>query len=409
MQSRIQSRPDGKSQLLWVGIDVAKLTFEAAVNHSSTADKRGRLQTRGFERTREGAAELLAWANQVIADTHIECTLAVAAEATGSYSSQIGQWIAQLDPTVHFSILNPKQVKDYARSLEMRNKTDKTDARAIARFATERNPAPVEKTNRAYQQLRQLVDERNSLIKAAVAKQNRAHDSEPIALIEKLRAKRKQRDEADINTLDKAIATLVETDEQLRTDIQLLRSIPGVGIVTATTVLAHVGDLRRFAQTRQIAAFIGLSPRLHESGTSVNKHATICRMGSALARANLFMATLSAVKKDGPLARFYNQLVARGKPKKAALVAVARKIAVLMRRVIIDQKPYDPNHQTYLHHAAHQKPQTTEKNPLEQTHQNGSKQHTDNRRQPQPACGKLVRNTPKKPTETPKPDEFLVT
>jgi transposase len=334
----------GNHQLLWSGLDVAKASFEVAIHHQAFADAKGRMMTREFPRTVDGVADLFTWVSEMTARLGQPMAPGFAMEATGNYSCELAKWLIARSPDCHVSILNPKQVKDYAQSLEMRNTTDVTAARAIARFATERNPLPYAPLDSTLEQLRQLVRERASIKHAIVAENNRAEEIPATPLIAKLQKKRVAHLEKDVEAIEKAMQQIVAQNPRLKADVALLRTIPGVGPIVSVTVLAEMGDLRRFARSRQLSAFAGLSPRLHNSGTSVHTPARMCKVGSPHVRAVLYMAAMVAVSRDNQLARFYRHLVEEGKTKMAALGAVMRKLLVLMRALLISETPYDDSH-----------------------------------------------------------------
>jgi transposase len=340
----ITSAASGNHEKLWVGLDVAKADFEAAIYHEMFTDAKGRLTTRKFSRTIDGVAGFLTWVTEMTGRLDSSVTPAFAMEATGNYSCELTDWLLALRPGCHVSILNPKKVKDFAQSLDARNITDSTAARAIARFAAERKPRAVEPQDPKLEQLRQLERERVSIKEAIVAETNRAEQIPANSLIAKLHKKRIAHMEKDVAAIEKAMQQLVAQDPGLKADVQRLRSIPGVGPIVSVTVLAELGDLRRFKRSRELSAFTGLSPKHHKSGSSINKPPRMCKVGNSRVRAVLYMAAMAAISRENQLTRFYRNLINRGKTKMAALGAVMRKILVLMRALLITQTSYNDSH-----------------------------------------------------------------
>lgn len=320
----------------WVGIDVSKSSFDAATYLPHVAMS----NVPSFPRTREGAAQLLHWSEQ-LAERHIPgARIRVVMEATGSYSIQLLAWLLELRPDCAPAIINPSYIKAFGQSLGGRNKTDKADARVIARYGCEREPAPEQVPDADFVRLRALVRERAYLVEMITAEKNRSAEPAASDLIQQLRTSRLDTLKQQLKTLEKQIRTHVANTPKMHHDVELLDSVPGVGFIAAVTVLAELGDLRRFPTARKLAAFSGMSPRRNQSGKT-EKQTRLCRMGNANVRPVLHLGARSLTKHDSSLGQFYRQLVSRGKTKKAANAAVSRKILLLMRAVLVNNCPYD--------------------------------------------------------------------
>ena len=138
---------------------------------------------------------------------------------------------------------------------------------------------------------------------------------------------------------------VVEAAPKIAHDVALLSSIYGVGFIVAVVIVAELGDLRRFRKARQLTAFAGVSPRIYQSGTSVARPARMCKKGNPRVRQALYLSALSAVRGRNDLQRTYTRLISQGKPPKAALGAVMRKLLVVMRALLITETDYDPDWQ----------------------------------------------------------------
>lgn len=325
------------SPVLWAGADLAKTSFVSALwGHQEIRDQ----STRAFPRTRAGASELLAWLRKSAPqDAH----LALVLEATATFAEELATWLQALDPELPIAIVNPVQTHAFTESLGLRNKTDDLDARSLARYGHERRPAAWEASEAVLRVLRDLTRTRLDLVQARTAMTLRLKDHErssPAATraLEAVIAELT----AQIKALENEMRAHVEADVALASRVRRLASIQGVGFLTAVSVLAELGDLRRFMRSRQLTAFAGLSPRTRESGTSLKGRAHLCKQGSARVRAILYMAASSAARWNPDLAEVYQRLIAAGKLKRVALGAVMRKLLVLMRAVLIADQDWVP-------------------------------------------------------------------
>lgn len=317
----------------WVGIDVSKDTFDVAV----WGDLPFRSMTLNqFQRTQKGVEAFGAWLRG-----QPRRTAGIVMEWTGGYSRQLAEWMHQLPDGWSVSLINPCLVKAFGKSLNLRNKTDAVDARLNAAFGQERKPSPWLPPAPEQDHLQSLFRTRAKLVEMQASSKTR-DEACPDAAEE---SKKAQADvieviQSRIKVLDEAVKALAKQHPALKRDMTLLRSIQGVGPVTAMGILAEAGDLRRFRRGRQLTAFLGVSPKRYESGSSVKGKTRMCRIGGTHLRPVLYMAAVSVVARPGPMGDFYRGLVARGKPEKAAIGALMRKLVLVMRAVLIQEKPY---------------------------------------------------------------------
>jgi len=331
---------DNRAEIAWAGIDVAKGSFEAAVHPAWVPGRRmplADLPKAGFARTVEGVAEFLGWLDGTNPPAGVRAVM----EATGRYSTELADLLAAARPSLAPSVADPKTVCHFARSLRLRNKTDRADAAALARFGAERCPEPWRPPTPEYAALREMVRQRTFLVGELTAARNRLAEIDGMPAV----AKVQQRVVAD---LEKALA---KTEELMRGHVAKhpalaeavahLDSMPGVAFVTAATVLGELGDITRFPTSRALAAFAGLSPRRFESGTSVHGRTRMCKQGSPEVRRVLYMAAMTAVGRPGNrFARGYDAMVAAGKPRMVALGAAMRKMLVAMRAMLLSGADY---------------------------------------------------------------------
>lgn len=333
----------------WAGIDVAKRTFDACVlsNELGASPMAAALpgaMVKTFARTEQGARQFVAWLDEQLAGTTHPHAVRVCMEATGNYSSELSGWLLSIRGALAPAIINPKQTAAFAKSLGLRNTTDKLLARALALYGLERRPAPFQPLSRQAAELRSLVRYRHKLVCQRTAEKNRAAETMGSKAVERMQQRRLRQLDKDINKVDQAIKELTDHSPEFASDTKLITSIHGVGTTTTATVLAELGDLRRFARSRQLTAFAGLSTRIVQSGTSVAHQPHMCKQGNARVRHVLYMAALTVIRKPSDLQRTYQRLIQQGKPAKVAIGAVMRKLLCVMRAILIANQPYELFH-----------------------------------------------------------------
>jgi transposase len=306
---------------LFVGIDVAKErldvhlqpggeTFTVARNDPGLADLVRRLQPRGV-------------------------TL-IALEATGGYEVFVAATLAAAALPV--AVVNPRQIRDFARATGRLAKTDRLDAHTIAIFAATVRPAARPVADAQARLLGELVARRRQLVDMLVAEQNRRRLIEEPALRRRVDAHIQWLEHA-VRELDSDIDTTVRSSPIWRATDDLLRSVPGIGPITAHTLIAELPELGRLDR-RKIAALVGVAPINRDSGTLRGRR--MIAGGRAVVRHVLYMATLSAIRHNAVIAAFYLRLVNAGRPGKLALTAAMRKLLVILNAILRDQRPWQP-------------------------------------------------------------------
>ena len=324
----MQKQPSPHS-LSWAGIDLAKATFEAALwGHDDFRAMRGR----SFPRCEEGACALLAWLRDHAGPDN---PIGLVMEATATFAEELATWLLDLDSGLHIAIVNPIQTSAFLRSLGLRNKTDNLDAKALAQYGAERRPVPWEQPKPELAILKDLARVRMDLVHARTAMAMRLKDhARASKSAAKAMAKVIQTLDAQIKALEAEIRKQLRAHEALARQADRMDSIVGVGLLTAVSVMTELGDLHRFARSRQLTAFAGMSPKRKESGTSVHGKPRLCKQGSTRVRAALYLAASAAVRFNPDMKAFYDRLLAQGKVRRLALGAVMRKLLVLMRAVV---------------------------------------------------------------------------
>lgn len=267
-----------------------------------------------------------AFLRTIPVDTLLVC------EATGGYERILVAEAQARGQPIH--VANPKRVRDFARSLGRLEKTDPVDAEVIRRYGEALRPAPTPPVPPAQGQLRELVDLRHDLGEEHTRWSNRlAHATSVSRGLISRRLRQLTREAAAV---ERQIEQHLAAHPPLQDKVQTLCLVPGVGLTTAAVVLAHLAELGQLNR-RQAAKLAGLAPLNHDSGTQRGQ-AHIAHGRAALRRA-LYCAAVVAARWHDDLRGFYQRLRARGKPAKVALIAVARKLLLILNALLKDAHP----------------------------------------------------------------------
>lgn len=335
----------------WSGCDVAKARFEAGlaspyVDHPS--DHWRSIPVRSFARTREGARDFLRWVDRALAadrpDGEPIPPLHVVCEHTGRYSDELAAWLRAERANVETTLVHPQRASHFTRSLLPATKTDKVEARALTQYGCERRPAGDSPMDPLQAELRELSRARLTLVESRTAEKNRAQEPCDSPLVRQMQNQRIAQYDRDIARIEKKMKRVIRRLPALHRDAQLIETIVGVGEITAIAIVAELGDLRRFARARQLTAFVGLAPRVGDSGASVHRKSHLSKAGEPRIRGLLYMCAMSAAKHNPHMKEVYDRLVADGKEPMVALGAVMRKLIVLMRALVLSATPYRPDH-----------------------------------------------------------------
>jgi transposase len=302
---------------MFVGIDVAKAWVDVAVRPSGP---RQRVRTDDAVALGRLVEELVGLAPTTIV-----------VEASGGYESALVSACAVAGlPIV---VVNPRQVRDFAKALGRLAKTDAIDAEVLALFG-ERVQPPVRPLRDAETQaLGDLLQRRRQLLDMLTAERHRRAQATVRRVIDSLDEHIRWL-ESRIRGVDKELKTAVQASSLWRVKEQLLRSVPGIGPTTARTLLSELPELGQLSR-RQIAALVGVAPLNRDSGTSRGPRRTWG--GRATVRTALYMATITAVRCNPVLRTFYERLRAAGKRAKVARIAVVRKLLTIVNAMVKHQ------------------------------------------------------------------------
>lgn len=272
-------------------------------------------------------------------------------EATGGYEQKLLRFASQQDWP--FSLPNPAQLRYWARGLGYRSKTDRIDGRMLCQYGASCQPKPQLALTLTIQELGQLLARKEDLTRQKQQEQNRYHAWRqhplPTAAVGVSIQRMLAFIEQEMSDLEQALNNFMAAHPELEAEAQRLATVPGVGRQTLLPLLFFCHRFRARTQgagtAKGMTAYAGLDVRLHESGSSVWRKPRISRMGDKLMRQRLYLAALGGTRSNkSPLGHFYRRLVERGKPRKLALIAAARKILVWAWAVFQSGQNFDPNY-----------------------------------------------------------------
>ena len=320
-----------------VGIDVSKAKLDCALLFDT---ERFKLRSKVTANNEQGFEELLSWACRT---GRCEATqLHFVLEPTGVYHEQAALWLHGAGACV--SLVNPAQLRDFAKGLAVRSKTDALDRAVLARYGHLLKPPPWQPPPEEVlilQSLMRRLDaieadkrrEENRLEKAVIAQ---APESVQLSLGRSLAFLEEQRRE-----LERLIDDHIDRHRGLKRDKALLESVPGVGALTAKRMLVVLRG-RVFTRARQVAAYLGLVPVSYDSGTSVHRRPRLSKAGKTHVRAALYWPAVSAARWNPHVRALYERLLAKGKCKLSAIGAAMRKLVHICFGVLKHQCPYCP-------------------------------------------------------------------
>ena len=316
-----------------LGIDIAKRKFDACLVRGG-----GKLRHRSFPNTPDGFAQLSAWLTKYAAGPVHACL-----EATGAYGEALSIYLHEAGHIV--SVINPAVIKAYAESHLSRAKTDKADATLLARFCAERRPPAWRPLPLEVRELQALARRLDSLLEMRQMEANRLEVAATAAVSESLAGHVAYLDE-EIARTEALIGSHIDSHPGLRAQRDLLVSIPGIGETTAAKLLAEIMDVKLYKGARQLAAFAGLAPRLHESGSSVRKRARLSKAGAPRLRKALYFPAIAAIKYNPYVKDLSERLRQRGKCPMQVIGAAMRKLIHLAYGVLKSGRPFDPEMKT---------------------------------------------------------------
>ena len=323
-----------------VGIDVAQKELVVCLGKMYDDWSPELYASKAFANTPKGFEALETWVKKMMGP---ETKARYVMEATGVYHERLAYYLADKNCTL--SIVLPNKISNYFRTLEVKTITDKTASEAIARFGLERKLDDWKRPSKVFKSLRQLTRERDQLVQERTMVKNQLHaeqsEAEPgdssilrmnkrIALLDKQEQQIKQE-----------IQALVKGNEQLTPVVKTICTIPGVGLLTAATVLGETNGFELIRNKRQLTSYAGLDIKEKQSGTSVKGKPCISKKGNKYLRKAMHLPALCAIRHDERFKAIFARLVSKHGIKMKAAVAVQRKLLELIYTLYKNNATYD--------------------------------------------------------------------
>jgi transposase len=322
--------------VLYIGIDVSKAKLDVALTLTGQEIKSRKV----VSNNQSGFASLQQYIDNQA--KRLDCKkMHYCLEATGIYSEEIAEYLQNIDGAA-VTVSNPAAIKSFSKSLFVRTKNDKADAELIAIYVAKMKPNPTQKVDSSMKKFKQLVRYYETLTKRRAQEKTKLESTKSEIIKESINSLITAYDK-ELKGIQEEIQKIAASSQNISKNIKLLKTISGIGDKTAQLLISEFcienedGKLSRKAQS----AHAGLAPREKQSGTSIKGQTQICRTGSSLLRTALYMPTMSALKYNPIIKRFYERLVAKGKKKKVALVACMRKLLCIAIGVLNNGKAFD--------------------------------------------------------------------
>jgi transposase len=326
-----------------VGIDVAQKELVVCLGRMHDDWTPELYANKTFANTEKGFISLVSWVKKLMSN---ESAVRYVMEATGVYHESLAYFLDKAGYEV--TIVLPNKISNYVRTLEVKTITDKTAAQAIATFGLEKKLDLWKRPRPLFKKLRQLTRERDQVIQTRTITKNQLHAERSEAEPVKETITRLEKHIAFLNKQEKEIIqqiqSLAKTDDQLKQTSQLISSIPGVGFLTAVTVLAETNGFELVRNRRQLSSYAGLDVREKQSGTSIKGKPRISKKGNKYLRKAMHMPALAAIRHDDRMKGTFSRLVSKHGIKMKAAVAVQRKLLELIYTIYKTGKNYDKNY-----------------------------------------------------------------
>lgn len=313
-----------------LGIDVGKHEMHAVLlQHDRSTSKSLSNSAAGFK-------QLQSWLCNRKAERVHACL-----EATGGWSEDLALALHEAGHVV--SLVNPMRIKAFAKSEMLRTKADRIDAALIARFCRTQAPEPWTPPPPEIRILQGLVRRYQSLVQMRTEEQNRLQAPMIASVVKASIEATLSHLDREITRVEREIDQLFDRYPPLRQQRELLTSIPGIGETTAARILGEMPNIAEFRDVKAVAAYAGLSPRHHESG-SIRWPSRIVKAGNASLRTALYFPAISAMRYNPLLRRFADRLRERGKSNMTIITAVMRKLLTLAYGVLKSSRFFDPTY-----------------------------------------------------------------
>ena len=328
-----------------VGIDVAYKSFDARFGTTNTQQQITLSPSKSFNNSLAGFKLFLRWIKKYVLSDNIPLVFVM--EATGVYYEQLAHFLFQQGYQV--AVILPNKIRNYAKSLESKSKTDPLDAAVITRFGLERQLSLWTPPSETLKVLRDLCREHHCLKTNITQIKNQLHALKSSFKPHKESFKRKTQLliflERQVSLINKELRALVKTEPDLAQRLKNIKTAKGLGDITILTVLAETRCFELVSNQKQLASYAGLDIVFNDSGLKKGK-TSISKKGNTFIRKALFMPALSACRANPQMKVFYQRLVSKGKNKKLAIIAVARKLLLLIYTLWKSNSVFIPNYKS---------------------------------------------------------------
>ena len=302
-----------------------------------------------FVNNKKGFDAMMKWAKKLTEET---VSVRYVMEATGVYHESLAYYLEGKGYQV--SIILPNKISNYFRTLEVKTITDKTASEAIARFGLERQLDSWKRPKQIFRSLKQLTRERNQIVENRTMAKNQLHAEMTGAFpnpssVARVKVLIKLLDK-QVSEIIKEITVLVKQDQEVNESIETICSIPGVGRLTAATVLAETNGFELIRNKRQLTSYAGLDVREKQSGTSVKGKPRISKKGNRHLRKAMHLPALAAIRHEEKFKAVFVGLVSKHGIKMKAAVAVQRKLLEMIYTIFKTNTAYNKDYEKVNEH-----------------------------------------------------------
>ena len=326
-----------------VGIDVSQNELAVSLGRLNEELTSEIYSYKTFNNTAKGFEELVNWTKKLVV---AEVAVYYVMEATGIYHEALAYYLADNGQLI--TVLTPNKTANYQRTLQIKTVTDKTSSQVIAMFGLERKLQAWQKPKQTYRDIRLLTRERGQLVEEKTVIKNQLHAEQSQAFpnkksIERMQARIKLLDNQQEEIMQE-IRESVKQDKCATEAIKIICTIPGIGLLTAATILGETNGFELITNKRQLASYAGLDIKEKQSGTSVNGKPRISKKGNKYLRKAMHLPALSAIRHDERYKAIFARLVQKHGIKMKAAVAVQRRLLEMTYIIYKTNKPYDKDY-----------------------------------------------------------------
>lgn len=320
----------------YIGVDVGQDELWTAVDNK---------KPRCFQNNNSGFKKLWTWANNLANTSELHFCM----ESTGVYGYNLARHLYSQENTI-VSVINPAKISSFSKAQLRRTKTDRVDAQVILDFAKAQNPQAWAPEPQVLRTLYHLVVQLDNLKTSKRQWLNRGSSNSHLPDIppEVIKSQKSllKAFEKQICSIETEIKRLYNESEYIKNRVDIICSMNGLGQLSAVRLLAYGKSALTSLKQKSLIAHAGLAPSERQSGKSIKGKSHIAKQGDRRLRKSLYMPALVAIQHNPIIKQFYKRLIERGKPKKLALVACMKKILIIIRSMLINQKTFDPNFNT---------------------------------------------------------------